>query len=137
MSIGCLAEVRQDILSILDLNLYVDQFPNIEYLPEQERHAIQLEREDMLANLKAFEASKRGNLQKHFLLHQRVKNNAILINPHLKNTKIAIQRAKKGGMSSPEWNEALRHAQTAHMLSPSADKPNIASRNMIGQGIHR
>ena len=37
-------------------------------------YAIQLEREDMLANLKAFEASKRGNLQKKaFLLHQRVK----------------------------------------------------------------
>jgi tetratricopeptide (TPR) repeat protein len=120
---------------ILDLILYVDQFPDIGYLPENERYAIQLQREDVLMNLKAFEASKQGNLQKAFSIASKSKNNEILINPHLKNAKIAIKKAKRGSMDSADWNEALRHAQTAHMLSPNSDLPKILLAEIaIGQG---
>lgn len=49
-----------------------------------------------------------------------------LIEPHLRDARRAIERAKQDGLDSPEWDNALRYVTTAQMLSPQSPRPYLA-----------
>jgi len=58
-----------------------------------------------------------------------------LIEPHLRDARAALDRARTEGLASKAWDDALRYATTARMLAPTSPRPlDLLGDIALGRG---
>ena len=104
----------------------------------EDKERIEPHRASLVAELKAMKALQQGEIMKA-VQEAALSNSSIsspLVDTHIKNAVTELRYARSEGFNSPHYNEAIRHAQTALMLTPDSKEPLlILAEISMGQGM--